>query len=39
MHNQETITGMGDIPCYASFVMHEITHDTNDMNLIGSILR
>ena len=28
MHNQETITGMGDIPCYASFVMHEITHDT-----------
>ncbi len=45
MHNQETISGMGDIPCYASFVMHEITHDaietsdTNDMNLIGSILR
>jgi len=39
---------MGDILCYASFVMYEITHDaietsdtndTNDMNLIGSILR
>ena len=51
MHNQETISGMGDILCYASLVMHEITHDaietsdtndtsgTNDMNLIGSILR
>ena len=28
MHNQETISGMGDIPCQTFFVMHEITHDT-----------
>ena len=45
MHNQEAILVMGDIPYHASFVMHGIIHvtietsDTNDKNLIGSILR